>query len=411
VSLASDQGFDPARLARIDTLLKEKYIGPGRMACAQFVLSRRGQVVHRVTLGMRDLARSAPCEDDTLFRIYSMTKPLTSAALMMLVEEAAIALDDPVHRYLPSWRDQGVFVAGAEGGWQTRPPESPVRVVDLLRHTAGLTYGFQFRSNVDAAYRRLQLTDHPGSMDLETMCDTLGGLPLEFDPGQAWNYSVATDVVGRLIEVVSGTSFQDFLRTRLLEPLGMADTGFHVPDAARNRLSACYVQTPDGRLRVQDDPETSAYHHPPRLYSGGGGLVGTADDYLKFCQMMLNGGALNGRRFLSPRTVALMSANHLPGGQDLTEVSRSLFSESTYAGVGFGLGFAVVDDPARTLLPVSKGEYYWGGMASTAFWIDPAEDIAAVFMTQLMPADASNIRRELRTLVYSALVEPNAARP
>lgn len=397
MSHAAGLGFDPGRLARIDAFLQRKYVDAGLLPCAQFVLMRHGEIAHRITLGSRNLERDRPCEEDTLFRIYSMTKPLTSVALMMLVEEAQVALDDPVARFLPEW--EGLSLDGG------LPLERPMLVVDLLRHTAGLTYDFQHRTAVDAAYRRLKVghRDTPGG--LAGLAAQLADLPLEFSPGEAWNYSVATDIVGLVVERAAGQPFQDVLRDRVLRPLGMTDTGFVAPDADRDRFAACYLRSPDGRLTLQDDPETSPFLEPPSLYSGGGGLVGTADDYLRFCRMMLNGGELDGVRLLSPATVRLMTANHLPGGKDLTQLSRSLFSESTYAGVGFGLGFAVVIDPPRTLLPGSPGEYFWGGMASTAFWIDPVKDLAAVFMTQLMPSSSYPVRRELRTLVYSALRE------
>jgi CubicO group peptidase (beta-lactamase class C family) len=312
-----------------------------------------------------------------------------------------------VAKHIPEWKDLGVFSAGV-GPYLTTPPARPIQVVDLLRHTSGLTYGFQNRSNVDAAYRKLKIGDMHGDDDLEGMIQQLAKLPLEFSPGEAWNYSVSTDVCGYLVQKIVGKPLDQVFQERIFGPLKMVDTGFHVRDDQRARFAACYNATPDGRLKLQDDAQRSPYLAPPRLLAGGGGLVSTAADYMRFANMLVNEGELDGVRILAPKTLQLMATNHLPGHADLTEMSRSLFSESTNAGVGFGLGFAVVFDPPRTLVPCSYGEFYWGGAASTAFWIDPVEEVTVVFMTQLLPSSTYPIRRELRTLVYSALMETNA---
>ena len=406
MSKAEKLGFSVSRLARIDRLLGERYVGPGRLPHAQFVLARGGEVVHQTLLGQQDPERGVPIAEDTVYRIYSMTKPVTSVALMQLVEEGLIALDDPVARHIPEWKDLAVFSAGT-GPYLTTPVARPMQVVDLLRHTSGLTYGFQNRTNIDAAYRKLKLEAMHGGHDLETMIQLMAKLPLEFSPGEAWNYSVSTDVCGYLVQKLTGQPLDQVFRERIFEPLKMVDTGFHVRDDQRARFAACYDAAPGGKMKLQDDPQKSPYLGPPSLLSGGGGLVGTAADYLRFASMLLNRGELDGARILAPKTVDLMASNHLPGGGDLTQLSRSLFSESTNAGVGFGLGFAVVFDPPQTLIPCSLGEFYWGGAASTAFWVDPVEEVTAVFMTQLLPSSTYPIRRELRTLVYSALMETN----
>ncbi|WP_293677329.1 serine hydrolase [uncultured Phenylobacterium sp.] len=401
---AKSHGFSKARLERIDRFLQDKYVGAGRMPCTQFVLARGGEVVHQTVIGQRDVERQVALTEDTVFRLYSMTKPVTCVALMTLVEEGRIALDDPVARHIPEWADLGVFSAGA-GPYLTTPPARPMQVVDLLRHTSGLTYGFQNRSNIDAAYRKLGMADMHGEDDLEGMIQQLTKLPLEFSPGEAWNYSISTDVVGYLVQKLCGKPLDQVFQERLFDPLKMVDTGFSVREDQQSRFAACYNAAPGGGMKLQDDPATSAYLKPPKLLAGGGGLVGTAADYLRFATMLTNGGELDGARILAPKTVKLMASNHLPGGQDLTQLSRSLFSESTNAGVGFGLGVAVVFDPPQTLIPCSKGEFYWGGAASTAFWCDPLEDVTAVFMTQLLPSSTYPVRRELRTLVYSALMD------
>ena len=401
-------GLSPSRLELLDRFLERRYIAPGKIAGALTVIMRRGEVVHSSALGLADIERKKPVQPDTLWRIYSMTKPVTSVAFMMLVEQGLVALDDPVHRLIPEWRKLGVFEGGFLETFRTRRPDRPMLVVDLLRHTSGLTYGFQQTTNVDAAYRKLKIGEVEQDGTLEELIAKLAGLPLEFSPGTAWNYSVSTDVLGYLIARISGEPFDEFLRRRIFEPLGMADTAFHVPAAKKSRLAACYAATPTGGMALYDDPEKSGYLKPPSFFSGGGGLVSTAGDYLRFCRMLLDGGALDGVRILSPKTIELMTTNHLPGKRDLPALSRSLFSEAAYEGVGFGLGFAMTLDTAKTMLPGSVGDYFWGGAASTYFWIDPKEELIVVFMTQLMPSRAYPIRRELRTLVYSAFTEASA---
>ncbi len=407
VSLASPAalGFDAARLARIDRFLAEHYVEPGRLPCALLLVARRGEIVHRSVLGHASLERGQRLAEDTIFRIYSMTKPVTSVALMMLVEEGRIALDDPVAKWIPSWHELGVYRAGQPGVFATVPAEAPMRVLDLMRHTSGLTYGFQNRTNVDAAYRTLKL-DPFQAESLESFVDALGRVPLEFSPGTSWNYGVSTDVVGHLVALASGQPFDVFVTSRILQPLGMHDTDFHVPEAKLARFADCYVRSASGKL--VPTPGLNDFAKPARAPSGGGGLVGTAADYLRFCEMLRRGGELDGVRLLGPKTLALMRMNHLPGDRDIADLAPTgMFSEASYQGIGFGLGFAVVTDPARYGIASSPGEYSWGGMASTAFWVDPVEDVCAVFMTQLMPSGAYPIRRELRTMVNSAIVDPS----
>ena len=395
--------FSAARLARLDGFLAERYLAPGRLPGALVLVHRRGRTAHLSVQGHADLATGRALAEDTIFRIYSMTKPITSLAFMMLVEEGRVALDDPVHRFIPEWRNLGVHDAGAAASLATRPLAGPMRMIDLLRHTSGLTYGFQQRTPVDAAYRSRRIGDLHAEGGLDRMIAELARLPLEFSPGAAWNYSVSTDVLGYLIGRISGQPFDAFLRQRLFAPLGMTDTDFVAPADKRDRFCSCYQATPQGGMVLQDAWNDSVYHRPPSLISGGGGLVSTAQDYLQFCRLLLGRGTVDGVTYLGRKTFELMTANHLPGGGDLPGLSVSLFSEATYAGVGFGLGFGVTLDPARTLTPGSRGDYFWGGMASTYFWIDPAEDMAVIFMTQLMPSATYPIRRQLRTLVYAAL--------
>ena len=398
-------GMSSQRLARIDRFLAERYVAPGKLPCALLQVARDGQLVHQTVLGQASLESGAPLAEDSIVRIYSMTKPITSVAFMMLVEEGLVALDDPVHRFIPAWRDLGVYKAGLPGGFQTTPTDAPMRMIDLLRHTSGLTYGFQMRTNVDAAYRTGKVEPFEQAEGLDGFIDGLSKLPLEFSPGTAWNYSVSTDVLGYLVGKISGVRFDEFLRQRIFQPLGMVDTAFQVSDEKAARFAQCYVKSPSGTLA----PSTGrSFREPPAAPSGGGGLVSTASDYMRFCEAMRRGGALGDVRLLGPKTVALMRSNHLPGGSDLADLSVSMFSEATYRGVGFGLGFAMTTDVAKTGIAGSVGEYWWGGMASTAFWIDPVEDVCVVFLTQFIPSSLYPIRRELRTMINAAILDSKA---
>ena len=379
-------GLSSARLETLDRFIQSRYIDTGKIPGALTLIARRGEIAHFSALGMADVERKKPVREDTIFRLYSMTKPLTSVAFMMLVEEGLTALDEPVHNVIPEWKDLGVYQGGFMETYRTTRPARPMLMIDLLRHTSGLTYGFQQTTNVDAGYRKLQVGERTAGETLDGMIAKLAGLPLEFSPGTAWNYSHSTDVLGYLVGKISGQPFDEFLRMRIFEPLGMNDTGFHVPSGKDSRFAGCYAFTLKNRMMLFDDPTRSPYLQPPSMVSGGGGGVGTASDYLRFCGMLLNGGTLDGVQILSPKTIALMTLNHLPDGKDLPALSRSLFSEVTYSGVGFGLGFAVTLDTTKTMLPGSIGDYFWGGAASTYFWIDPREDLITIFMTQLMPS-------------------------
>lgn len=399
---AETVGLSSSRLESIDRFVQHKYLDTGRMPGALTLVARRGEVAHFSAIGMADVERKKPVREDTIFRIYSMTKPVTSVAFMMLVEQGLVALDDPVHRVIPAWKDLGVYQGGFMETFRTKCPDRPMLIVDLLRHTSGLTYGFQQSTNVDAAYRKLKIGEIEKRGTLDEMVEKLARLPLEFSPGTAWNYSVSTDILGYIVGKLSGQKFEDYLRTKIFKPLGMVDTDFNVHAGKESRFAACYSATPKGGMDLQDDPAKSPYLEAPSLVSGGGGLVSTASDYLKFCRMLINGGTLDGAQILSPKTIELMTKNHLPDGKDLPALSRSLFSEATYNGIGFGLGFSVTMDPVKTMIPGSVGEYSWGGAATTSFWIDPKEELIAIFMTQLMPSSTYPIRRELRTMVYSA---------
>jgi CubicO group peptidase (beta-lactamase class C family) len=414
---ASAVGMSTERLARLDEVMKRRYVDGADLPGFITQIWRRGELVHTGMAGHMDLERGMPMREDAIFRIYSMTKPITSVALMMLVEEGLIGLDDDVATHIPAWKRMGVYtsgvptlISGSQSKFITAPLERPMKVVDLVTHTSGLTYGFLMRTSVDAAYRKAKINDFQTPGGLDEFIEQLAVLPLEFSPGTAWNYSVSIDVMGYLVQKLSGMSFGEFLRTRLFEPLGMVDTGFWCPPEKLDRFTSCYQPREGGGLTVQDDAQASTYAAPPLLESGGGGLVSTTHDYMRFCAMMLNGGTLDGVQILSPKTVALFSLNHLPDGQELAEMAPpGLFSEAGYSGIGFSIGCGVNVNVAKTRLPGTLGEYFWGGAASTAFWIDPAEDLAVVFMTQVMGTDARlTLRRDLRTLAYSAMTESYA---
>jgi CubicO group peptidase (beta-lactamase class C family) len=391
-------GFDEGRLERITEHLDRAYVRPGKIAGCQTLVARHGHVAYFRSLGCADVERSVPVREDTVWRIYSMTKPITSVALMTLYERARFQLGDPISRFLPDW--QSVRVREADG--RLVGPERPVTFRDVLTHTAGLSYGRDPDEHpVDRLYAEAGLRE-PG-LTLESLTRTLAGLPLKFHPGTRWHYSFATDVCAHLVEVISGRSFDDYLREVIFEPLGMADTGFVVRPGALDRFAANYNRTADKSLELFDDPRTSAYLEPRPMLSGGGGLASTAPDYLRFCEMLRRGGELDGSRVLGERTVRFMARNHLPGGVTLGDFAIDRFGDIG-AGTGFGLGFAVVADPVELQSIASAGEYSWGGAASTLFWVDPVEDVVVIFMTQLMPAFTFDFRKQLRQLVHQALV-------
>jgi len=395
-------GLCPKRIERVASWMQVQ-VADGRLAGIEVMINRRGRTAFHRCHGKADIARSTDATPDTIYRIYSMTKAITSVAAMMLYEEGRFQLDDPIARYLPEFTGQRVFTGGGYGAVMTEPAVRDITFRDLLTHTSGLTYGFMRATPVDAMYREQKL-ELPGAEDpLHAIVARLARVPLIAQPGSEWNYSISTDVLGHLVAIISGQPFDSFLRERVLGPLGMTDTGFHVPADKVRRFAANYQKGPDGRPQLIDDPATSRFLAAPKAASGGGGLVGTARDYMRFCRMLLGGGALGGERLLGRKTVELMTTNHLAG--DMAAMGQPRFAESNYHGIGFGLGFSVMLDPARAQIAGTAGECAWGGMASTAFWIDAKEDLAAVMMTQLTPSSTYPIRRELRVLTYQAIVE------
>jgi CubicO group peptidase (beta-lactamase class C family) len=403
---ADAAGMDPDRLARIDDHLGSRYVEPGKIAGCQVAVLRRGSLAHFASLGYADLERQVPVRDDTIWRIYSMTKPVTGVALMTLYERGSFQLTDPVSRFIPEWSGLKVAEAVEGGPAGLVDPARAMNVRDLMMHTSGLGYG---PGNADLDPELIGGRNRASSRlddDLETMVSRLASTPLRFHPGTHWLYSLGIDVCGRLVEILSGRPFDEFLSTEIFGPLAMGDTGFHVPDAHAGRLSASYARNWRKELVLVDDPTTSSYLARPTFLSGGGGLVSTTSDYLRFCQMMLGGGELDGRRVLGPRTVELMTLNHLPGGREMADFALpGSYGEVGFDGMGFGLTMAVNDGPVASGVIGSKGEYSWGGAASTIFWVDPAEELIVVFMTQLLPSGTFNFRGQLKALIYSAIVD------
>lgn len=398
----SNTGFDKARLGRIADHLQRNYLEAGKIVGCQILVSRHGIPAYFKSFGDMDRERQKAMQEDTIFRIYSMSKPITSVALMQLYEQGYFQLNDPVHRVIPQWRDQQVWESGEGAEMITRAPKSPMTFRHLLSHTGGLTYG-NTSHPVDKAYRAHKVKRNDGET-LSSFVSNLAKVPLRYEPGQSWLYSYSTDVCGYLVEAISGKPLDEYLQENVFDPLEMIDTSFQVAADKTERFSANYRRDPDKSLALIDDPEKSSYLDKPSFFSGGGGLTGTTQDYYNFCEMLRQGGTFKNERILGPRTLELMTMNHLKDGLDLNQMAIGAFSETPYEGIGFGLGFAM------TLGEVESGgygygDYYWGGAASTIFWVDPIEDLVAIFMVQLMPSATFNFRGQLKNIIYSAIAD------
>jgi CubicO group peptidase (beta-lactamase class C family) len=397
---AKPAGLSAGRLERVTEHLDRNYVTPGKIAGCQALVARHGHVAYFKSLGFADREHETPMTDDTLFRIYSMTKPITSVALMGLWEQGRFQLNDPAEKVIPEWRDLKVYVSGEGEAMQTREPARPMTFRHLLSHTSGLSYGMT-QHPVDRAYGGAQVIRGRGET-LRTFVERLASVPLAYDPGDRWMYSYSTDVCGYLVEAISGKPFDQYLQETIFDPLGMVDTAFMVAPEKAHRLSANYMRQPDKTMLLIDAPASSTYLREPTFFSGGGGLTSTTADYLRFAEMLRRGGELDGVRILGSRTLELMTQNHLPNGVSLASAAVGLFSEAKYEGTGFGLGFAMTIDQVAAGLPC-EGEFFWGGAASTYFWVDPKEDLLAIFMTQLMPSTTFDFRGQLKDIVYSAI--------
>ena len=393
-----EAGLDPQRLENIASHLNSRYLEPGKIAGAQVAVVRDGVLGYFESFGERDRERSVPVDEGTIWRLYSMTKPITGVAMMTLYEQGHFQLDDPIHRWIPEWRDMTVEEDDGAGGARVVPANRAPTVRDILSHTSGIGYGFENKDLVLG--ERNWLADH----DLESMSKAFGAWPLRFQPGTKWLYSHGMDVAARLVEIMSGLPYDEYLRQAIFEPLGMADTDFWVPGDKVDRFAACYGRNGRKELVLVDDPTTSTYLRKPKLFNGGGGLVGTTADYVRFCTMLANGGELDGRRVLGRKTIELMACNHLAGDGDMADFALPLgYGEVGFEGRGFGLTVAVSKGPRASGIVGSAGEFMWGGAASTSFWVDPAERLTVVFMTQLLPSGTFNFPAQLRALVYGAL--------
>ncbi|MEM9396037.1 MAG: serine hydrolase domain-containing protein [Pseudomonadota bacterium] len=398
----SSAGLHKTRIARVGEHLDGRYIKPRKIPGSIVAVVRGGQLGYVHSSGFADIERQRPVAEDTVFRIYSMTKPITSVALMTLWERGLVTLADPIGRFLPELADLRVWTGGSWPNFETRHADRPITVRDLLCHTSGLTYDFMQASNLDYAYRKLAVARPRAGYSFQSFIDQLAGLPLAFSPGERWNYSVATDVLGVLVERISGMPFASYLQETIFNPLEMKDTGFSPREDQLARFASSYTRNAKKELTLYDDAQSSDFLGR-QYHSGGGGLVSTIGDYLNFCAMLANRGRFKNRQIIGRKTLDLMTANHLPGDVDLASISMSGFSETANEGVGFGLGFACKQDSVRGATPASPGTYYWGGLASTLFWVDPAEDLVVVFMTQLLPSSTFNFRGQLEALVYAAL--------
>jgi CubicO group peptidase (beta-lactamase class C family) len=400
-SVAADRvGLATAPLAEIDSLM-QSYVSKGKLAGVVMLIAREGKVAHAGVYGQMDMETGRKMRRDALFRIYSMSKPITGVALMTLYDEGRFGLDDPVAKYLPGFDKLKVF-AGKDGeNVKVADLTRPVTVRDLMCHTAGLAYGLSSATPVDVMYTEAKLLDR--TKNLDSMMERLLKIPLAAQPGRQWMYSIAVDVQGKLIEALSGKPLDEFFAARVFAPLGMKDTAFFVPADKLDRLTVNYGMK-DGHLSPIDGSETSQYATKPAFFSGGGGLVSTADDYLRFAQMMLNRGELDGVRILKPETVDLMTRNHL--AEELVPIKLGPLA---IANTGFGLDFAVRVKAGQGEPAGSLGEYGWGGAASTQFFVAPRENLICVGMTQFMPATMVYFQ-EARKKLYTAVPERAAAK-
>jgi CubicO group peptidase (beta-lactamase class C family) len=395
-------GLCSARLERVREWMR-RYLDAGKLPGMLTLVARHGEVVFLDALGWKDVAAGTPIAEDTLFRIYSMTKPVTAVAVMMLYEEGRFQLDDPIDHYLPGFADMQVYLAGAGRHMITEPARTPITIHHLLTHTSGLSYGFSSEAPVGALYTERRTDFDTGDGPLVEVVERLCRLPLICHPGTEWNYGVSSDVLGGLVEVISGQPFDRFLEERVFAPLGMVDTGFEVPPDKLARLATLYVRNAEDAMALVETPANSRFAGGVTTFSGGGGLISTMADYFRFTEMLRREGELDGVRLLGRKTVEYMTCNHLPG--DLADMGQPSFTETSFAGIGYGLGVSVMLDPAKAGVVGTPGQYAWGGYASTFFCVDPFEDLTVIFLTQLQPSGCYPLRQELRALTYQALVD------
>lgn len=396
-----DMSVNAARLDKVSAWM-QRYVDAGKLPCALTLVARRGEIVFLDHCGHADVEAEQPLSQDTIFRIYSMTKPVTAVAMMMLYEDGHFQLDAPLADFLPEFADMEVCVSGPGSSLKTEPAKSPITIAQLLTHTSGLTYGFLDEGPVGELYREKDFEFFPHRRTLVDTISDLGAAPLAHQPGERWNYSVSFDVLGRVVEVISGQSFDQFCATRIFDPLGMSDTAFSISADKRDRLAALYQADGEGGFKLIENADKTSFADPVKLFSGGGGLLSTVADYYKFTDALRYWREPQGSSLLGRKTAEFMTSNQIGG--DMAAMGQPRFGESSFEGVGFGFGVSVMLDPARAGIMGTPGEFAWGGAASTAFWIDPVEDLTVIFMTQLLPSSTYPLRRELRVLTYQALM-------
>ncbi|MEO6396201.1 MAG: serine hydrolase domain-containing protein [Devosia sp.] len=400
-------GFSADRLALLDRVLKERYVDAGLLPGTLIQIWRRGELAHTALCGVVDTERQKPMHEDAIFRIYSMTKPVVGVALLILMEEARIALRDEVARYVPQFADLRVMTGGSVGAWETAPLKRPMRIIDLATNTSGFVGAGD--TLLCRVYAEQRIGDTETAGGLEAMVAQLAKLPLEFSPGERWAYGdVSTNVLGYIIETVSGMSLGAFLRSRIFEPLGMSDTGFSCPPEKLPRFASLYYAKGE---TFAFDAKDAMGRSPPKLESGAGGLVSTASDYMRFCRMLLGSGSLEGTQIIAPKSAAMMRTNYLPGGRDMADLGGARFAGWNLGGEGQSICAGTTINPVERLIPASAGDIFWAGAACTHFWVDPSEDLAAIFMAQVFDSPAFRaISGQFRTLVYSAMTESGARR-
>lgn len=381
----------------------QSYVDEGKLPGCHTVIARRGKLVYSDYVGQRDIAGNLPTLDNGIYRIYSMTKLITTVAAMMLYEEGRFQLDNPISRFLPGFADMKVGIVKEDGGLKLEDADGPITIQQLMTHTSGFTYGLFDEGPIGAILREQKVDFGNPNEALADTAKRLADVPICFQPGSRWNYSVSTDVLGHIVEIISGMSLWEFMKSRIFDPLGMVDTHFSLPEADKSRFSVCYRCDEDNPLAISDTIDSTRFGGETKMYSGGGGLLSTIADYHRFIEMLRGKGELNGVRLLGRKTVEHMMTNQLPG--DMASMGQPSFSEMPMTGIGFGLGGAVMLEPAKATIMGSPGEFSWGGLASTGFFIDPVEELTVVFMTQLMPSSTYPLRRELRVLTYQALVD------
>jgi len=395
------------KLEHLSAYFSDRYV-PKNLPGYSILVNQLDKDIYYYENGLIDVKGNRPLKRDSIFRIYSMTKPITSISIMMLFEQGKLNITDEVEKFIPEWSELSVYQSGSFESLITEPLKRKMTIKDLLMHRSGLTYDFEETSFVQKIYLKeeIKIARSKEKLSADEYIRKLADIPLAFSPGEFFNYSISTDILGFIIERISNMSLEEYFKKNIFEPLEMEDTFFQIPKEKINRLANCYIydQTNDKYI-VEDDFEKSSYIEKPSCYSGGGGLLSTIDDYMKFCNLLQNKGSLNNKNIIGSRTAEFMMSNHLEKDVDLYDIAKGKWGTNIGKGVGFSLGGSVILDPIKNMSLISKDSFSWGGAASTLFWVDPIEKISVVFMTQMLGNPLSQeIRADLRNLVYQALI-------